>query len=125
MLDLTPVYTNASKVIRTGTLLANGTYRLTDTLAGLRPGATVRWGMVTRAQPGSERTGTLTLSEADKRLRLSALHNPATIWKTYETARPPNEWDSPNPGTVMVGFEAVAPASGALSFAVLFTPDSP
>ena len=125
VLDLTPVYTNASKVIRTGTLLANGTYRLTDTLAGLRPGATVRWGMVTRAQPGSERTGTLTLSEADKRLRLSALHNPATIWKTYETARPPNEWDSPNPGTVMVGFEAVAPASGALSFAVLFTPDSP
>ncbi len=124
VLDLTPVYTNASKVIRTGTLLANGTYRLTDTIEGLRPGVTVRWGMVTRATPGPERTGTLTLSESKKRLRLSALHDPATVWKTYETARPPNEWDSPNRGTVMVGFEAVAPASGALSFAVLFTPGS-
>jgi len=122
VLDLTPVYTNASKVLRTGTLLANGTYRLTDTLEGLRPGVTVRWGMVTRATPGPERTGTLTLSEAGKRLRLSARHNPATVWKTYETARPPNEWDSPNPGTVMVGFEATAPASGTLTLSVLFTP---
>lgn len=122
VLDLTPVYTNASKVVRTGTLLASGAYRLTDTLEGLRPGAAVRWGMVTHATPGPERTGTLTLSEAGKRLRLSALHDPATVWKTYETARPPNDWDSPNKGTVMVGFEAVAPASGALTFSVLFTP---
>ncbi len=122
VLELTPVYTNASKVIRTGTLPASGGYRLTDTLEGLRPGVTVRWGMVTHAAPGPERTGTLTLSEAGKRLRLRALHDPATVWKTYETARPPNEWDSPNPGTVMVGFEAIAPASGALTFSVLFTP---
>jgi len=122
VLDLTPVYTNASKVIRTGTLLANGTYRLTDTLEGLRPGVTVRWGMVTRAKPGAERTGTLTLNESGKRLRLSTLHDPATVWKTYETARPANEWDSPNPGSVMVGFEAAAPDSGALTFSVLFTP---
>ena len=43
---------------RTGTLLAGGAYRLTDTLEGLRPGVTVRWGMVTRAAPGPERTGT-------------------------------------------------------------------
>ncbi len=41
-----------------------------------------------------------------------------------ETATPPNEWDSPNPGTVMVGFEAVAPASGELGLDVLFTPGS-
>ena len=122
VLDLTPVYTNASKVVRTGTLLASGTYRLTDTLEGLRPGATVRWGMVTRAAPGPERTGTLTLSEAGKRLSLSALHDSATVWKTYETDRPPNDWDSPNKGTVMVGFESVAPASGALTLSVLFTP---
>lgn len=72
VLDLTPVYTNASKVVRTGTLLAGGAYRLTDAALGLRPGVTVRWGMVTRAAPGPERTGTLTLSEAGKRLSPSA-----------------------------------------------------
>jgi hypothetical protein len=122
VLDLTPVYTNASRAIRVGTLLADGTYRLTDTLQGLRPGAVVRWGMVTKAAPGDARTGSLLLREAGKQLRLTALHDPATAWKTYETAKPRNEWDSPNSGTVMVGFEAVAPDSGELTLSVLFTP---
>jgi hypothetical protein len=48
----------------------------------------------------------------------------APRWQTYETAKPPNEWDSRNPGTVMVGFTAVAPASGVLDLAVLCTPGS-
>jgi len=124
VLDLSPVYTNAASVIRSGTLLADGTYRLTDTLKGLRPGAVVRWGMVTKASlgPGPGREGTLTLSESGKRLRLAALHDPATVWKTYEVAKPPAPWDSPNKGMVMVGFEAVAPDSGELTLAVLFTP---
>ena len=122
VLDLTPVYTNATKVIRTGTLHADGTYRLTDTLQGLRPGATVRWGMVTKAAPDDARTGSLLLREAGKQLRLTAQHDPATAWKTYETATPPNDWDTPNPRTVMVGFEATAPDTGALTLSVLFTP---
>jgi hypothetical protein len=122
VLDLSPVYTNAAQVIRTGTLLPGGGYRLTDTLKGLRPGAPVRWGMVTKALPGDARTGALLLRQAGKQLTLTALHDPATAWKTYETAKPPNEWDSPNPGTVMVGFEATAPDSGELTLSVRFTP---
>jgi hypothetical protein len=124
LLDLSPVYTNAAQAIRRGMLLAGGEYRLTDTLRGLRPGATVRWGMVTRAQPDEPAGGTLLLRQAGRRLRLKALHDPAAAWRTYETATPPNEWDSPNPGTMMVGFEAVAPASGELDLDVLFTPGS-
>ena len=109
-------------MLRTGTLLATGEYRLTDTLKGLKPGAVVRWGMVTRATPDAQRTGNLLLREADKQLRLSPLHDPATVWKTYEVAKTPNEWDSPNKGMVMAGFETTAPASGELTLTVLFTP---
>ncbi len=123
-LDLTPVYTNATAVTRTGTLLPSGEYRLDDALKGLRPGARVRWGLVTRATPDASRTGPLLLREAGKQLRLTPLHDPATVWQTFETARPPNAWDSPNKGTVMVGFEAVAPASGELALSLLFTPGS-
>ena len=122
VLDLTPVYTNAAQVLRTGTLLATREYRLTDTLKGLKPGAVVRWGMVTRATPDAQRTGNLLLREADKQLCLSPLHDSATEWKTYEVAKTPNEWDSPNTGMVMVGFETAAPASGELTLTVLFTP---
>ena len=122
VLDLSAVYTNASQVIRTGTLLPSGEFRLTDTLKGLKPGAQVRWGMVTKAHSDPQRTGPLTLRENGKQLRLTPLHDPATVWKTYEVARPPNEWDSPNKGFAMVGFEAVAPVSGVLVLSVLFTP---
>jgi len=122
VLDLTPVYTNAARVIRAGALLADGAYRLTDTLSGLRPGVAVRWAMATKAAPADARTGTLVLREKGKTLTLAALHDPATEWKTYPADKPHNEWDSPNPGVVMVGFEAVAPASGELTLTVLFTP---
>ncbi|OQA41685.1 MAG: Heparinase II/III-like protein [Chloroflexi bacterium ADurb.Bin325] len=124
VLDLTPVYTNAAQVLRTGTLLATGEYRLTDTLKGLRPGARVRWGMVTRAKPDARRAGHLVLRAEGKQLRLSPLHDPATAWFASDLSKPRNEWDSPNKGMVMVGFETVAPASGELALAVLFTPGS-
>jgi len=122
VLDLSAVYTNASRVVRTGELLPTGEFRLTDTLQGLRPGARIRWGMVTRAVPTALSPGPLVLTEAGKRLTLTPLHTPATVWKIYETAKPPNEWDSPNPGTRMVGFEAAAPESGDLVLSVSFTP---
>ena len=122
VLDLTPVYTNASQVLRTGTMLASGEYRLTDTLRGLTPGAMVRWSMVTKGIPDAQRTGRLVLREAGKQLRLSALHDPAMVWRTYEAAKKRNEWDSDNKAMVMVGFETIAPASGELTLSVLFTP---
>ncbi|HNX34463.1 MAG TPA: heparinase II/III family protein [Kiritimatiellia bacterium] len=122
VLDLSPVYTNAAQVIRTGTLLADGEYRMTDTLKGLRPGSVVRWAMATKATPDTSRTGLLVLREAGRQLILSALHDPSTAWKTYEAARTGNEWDSENPGMKLVGFEAAAPSSGELTLTVRFTP---
>ena len=80
--------------------------------------------MATKAVPDAQRTGSLLLREAGKQLRLSPLHDPSTTWATYEAAKPSNEWDSPNKGMVMVGFESVAPASGELTLSVLFTPGS-
>ncbi len=43
-------------------------------------------------------------------------------WQIIDTATPQNEWDSANRGTCAVTFETIAPASGKLTFAVLFTP---
>ncbi len=124
VLDLSAVYTNASQVIRSGKLLSSGEYRMTDTIKGLNPGTRVRWAMVTKATPDDQRVGKLVLREAGKQLQLASLHEPATVWQTYEAAKPQNEWDSPNKGMVLVGFEAVAPASGEMTLSVLFTPGS-
>ena len=45
-------------------------------------------------------------------------------WQIIDTSKPKKEWDSPNRGTRMVAFETIAPASGRLTFAVLFTAGS-
>ena len=62
--------------------------------------------------------------QQDAQLTLRILSPQALAWQTIDTAKRRNEWDSPNPGTRMVAFEAVAPPSGELTLAVLATPGS-
>jgi hypothetical protein len=124
-LDLTPVFPASKQVIRKGVLLKTGEYRLTDTLK-VRPGARVRWAMMTRATPdapAASNSTDLLLRQSGKTLRLRALHTPAPQWRT-SPANPQQSWDSPNKGITLLSFEAVAPASGELTFDVLFSPGS-
>jgi len=64
------------------------------------------------------------LRQGEASLGLRILLPEEPVWALCDTAAPKNEWDSPNPGTVMVGFEAIAPASGVLDLAVVLTPGS-
>ena len=57
-------------------------------------------------------------------MQLARIAPDSSTWETIDTAKPRNEWDSPNRGTRMVAFEAVAPDSGTLTLAVLATPGS-
>ncbi|MDD4103051.1 MAG: hypothetical protein PHU80_10540 [Kiritimatiellae bacterium] len=86
------------------------------------PITVVRWGMVTAAKPDTKHPGTLLLRQKGKTLRLQSLHSADTVWQTYDVATPPNPWDSPNKGMVMIGFQSAAPSSGELDFEILFTP---
>jgi hypothetical protein len=47
-----------------------------------------------------------------------------TALTTYDSETPPNEWDTPNRGTRMVGFEVTAPATGPVELLVVLTPGS-
>jgi hypothetical protein len=120
-LDLSPVYTNAASVLRTATLLPSGEVRLDDALKGLAPGTPVRWAMMTKAAVDDARTGSVTLRENGKQLKLTALHDAKLEWKTEDASAPKNEWDSKNPGMTQLTFEALAPASGEVTFSVLFS----
>lgn len=125
VVDLSTVYAGQAKAIQRGmALLPSGRVLIRDHLEGLVPGSSVRWGMITPGTPTLGEGPALDLTKGTARLRLEARLPAATRWQTYETAKPPNEWDSRNPGTVMVGFIAVAPASGVVDLAVLCTPGS-
>jgi hypothetical protein len=122
VVDMTPNYVGqAIKVIRTVTLPGRKRVEIRDALAGLKPGSKVRWGMVTRAAI-TVLDGEAVLKQGGKTLTLKVSGSVKPAWKIYDTATPPAEFDSPNPGTAMIGFEAEAPASGELDFTVMLTP---
>ena len=43
--------------------------------------------------------------------------------KTWST-KPPRDYDAPNPGTILVGFEAIVPANTKVDFDILLIPGS-
>jgi len=123
--DMSAVYAGQAATAHRGiALLPSGEVLVRDRLTGLKPGVPVRWGMVTPATPGKPGASTLELRQPNASLAMRILQPAGATWSLLDTAKPKNEWDSPNPGTVMTTFTAAAPASGILDLAVVLTPGS-
>ncbi len=103
-------------------LLPGGVVLVRDHLTGLRPGAEVRWGMVTRAEALQNENGLMGLREAGEEMEITIHSENATAWKIIDLAEPVQSWDSPNPGFRMIAFTAMAPASGVLDLTVTLRP---
>jgi len=113
----------AESIHRGVALLPSREVLIQDELTGLKRGSRVRWAMITPATPGEPEGSRLGLRKEDASMSLkicSAGKSPN--WRIIDTAKPQNEWDSTNRGTCAVAFETIAPASGKLTIAVLFTP---
>ncbi len=80
--------------------------------------------MITPGEPEGLGERKLVLHQGDQRLMLTLVAPQAVEWNEIDTAKPRHEWDTPNPGTRMVMFEATAPTSGKLTLAVVATPGS-
>jgi hypothetical protein len=124
IVDLTPVYRDQVKTARRGVALLNDgrDVLIQDELTGLKPGSVVRWGMITRAKANAAGQPSLVLSQGDAQLTMAILAPNDVTWTAVDTATPRKEWDSPNRGTQMIAFQAVAPASGKLTLAVFAQP---
>ncbi|NQT88187.1 heparinase II/III family protein, partial [bacterium] len=123
IVDLTPVYRDQVKTARRGVALLDGrNVLIQDELTGLKPGSVVRWGMITPGSVDAAGKPSLTLSQGDARLTVTILAPADVTWTEIDTAKPRKPWDSPNRGTRMIAFQAVAPASGDLTLAVFARP---
>jgi hypothetical protein len=125
VIDLSSLYKGQSESTMRGIgLLASDEVLIQDELSGLKPGSRVRWGMITAAETDVIGGSSIQLRGKEASLELAILAPSSSAWRLIDTARPRNPWDSPNVGTRMVAFEAVAPQSGRLTLAVLATPGS-
>lgn len=111
-LDLTEVAANVcTNWMRSCALLPNGEgLELADDLKGLKPGAAVRWAMMTKAEATVD-GATLRLVQDGKRLELVQAGDLQGAWEIL-TAGTSAPQDSPNKGCRQVAFTVRAPESG-------------
>jgi hypothetical protein len=124
IVDMSSLYLGQAESVWRGVALPNGRVVLIqDELTGLSTGSRVRWGMITpaRAHLSGPRAQ---LNMAGRSLQLSIEEPQGARWLVVNTEEPQNEWDSPNPGTRMLAFEAIAPDSGELTLRVVAAPGS-
>ena len=117
--DLSELYPTVASVWRKSRLGAEGLYEIRDLVKG-PPAVKVRWQMLTRAEIEDNWKNTVILRDGKKRLQLTAEHNPKTVWKIIELAKPISENDSANPGFRLLTFEDYTSAEGELNFHVKF-----
>lgn len=125
VVDMSAAYAGQAGAVQRGiALLPGGAVLVRDHLTGLKPGASVRWGMVTPGKPGKTGTSEMELRQDKASLQVTIIQPANMVWTSLDTAIPKNEWDTRNSGTMMAAFTANAPASGELDLAVLLVPGS-
>jgi hypothetical protein len=120
--DLTSLYNDQLKTARRGVALREGRYVVVrDELETTAQPATVRWTMLTPAAVTLTGPNTALLSKDGQTLTLRVAEPARISLKTWPTD-PPHDYDAPNPGTTLVGFEVELPANAKAALSVLLLP---
>ena len=120
--DLSAVYKGALANANRGVAIVNKAYVVVrDELeVGPEP-STVRWTLLTPANVKITGRNRLELSSKGKKLVLLVKEPAEVEMKTWSTD-PPHDYDAPNPGTTLAGFEVKLPAGSKSVFTVLLIP---
>lgn len=119
--DLSSIYKGQVKKAERGIAIIDGQYVVvTDEIENSDKETTVRWAMLTSAKV-EIKGNQAELTQNGKKLTISVPDSPSISIKTW-TTNPPHDYDDPNPGTTLVGFEAVIPAGKNQSFQVFLMP---
>lgn len=123
--DLSPVYRGQlTRALRGAYLNRKGQVVIQDEIKALDQPATVRWAMVTPAQVTFTGDKSALLKQQGKTLGVTLIADARTKLRTYST-RPKAEYDAPNPGTRLLGFEVSLAPHQALRMAVVLDAHQP
>jgi hypothetical protein len=120
--DMSEVYKGAiAKAVRGVGIVDQKYVVVRDEVETLPNETTLRWTMLTPAEVKITGANTAELTKDGKRLLLK-VQEPATVtMKTWSTD-PPHDYDAPNPGTTLVGFEVKLPSNAKSSISVALIP---
>jgi hypothetical protein len=122
--DMSDVYEGQlAEAFRGAALLPTGQVMIQDELKATNKPATVRWAMVTPAEVSIESNKSALLQKEGKTIHLTVLTDEDTQLQTYST-KPKADYDAPNPGTRLIGFEVSLSPEQKVRTAVLISPSS-
>lgn len=121
--DLSQVYKGSvAKSVRGIALVDQQYVVVRDEIETLPEETMLRWTMLTPATVKITGPNSAELTKEGKKLFLQ-VQEPATItMKTWST-NPPKDYDAPNPGTTLVGFEVKLPANAKTAVSVALIPE--
>ena len=85
--------------------------------------STIQWRMLTSAEAKITGKNTIELSKEGKKLTIEVAEPAKVTMKTWATT-PSHDYDTPNPGTILVGFEVTVPANTSATLSVKLIPQS-
>lgn len=117
-IDLAPVFSeDLSMAQRTILLVNNDFLQIEDRVQAKKENTNLRWSIVTPADVEIEDSKTIKLSKNGKIMYLTVEAPVSFTLKTWST-EPATDFDEPNPGTLIVGFEAELPSNEPCHFIV-------
>ncbi|MFC4871080.1 heparinase II/III domain-containing protein [Negadavirga shengliensis] len=120
--NITETYEGQAKNITRGVGIVDGRYVLVrDEIKANSSPSTIRWNMLTPAEVTIENDRAV-LTKDGKKLYLMAQGGKGVKWKTWST-EPATDYDEPNPGTIMVGFEYEASGDEDFALQVVLVPE--
>jgi hypothetical protein len=120
--DMSTVYNGQLKQAKRGIGMVDQAYvMIRDEVVTLDEQTVLQWRMLTEANVSLEGNKAI-LKKDGKRLHLIPDGSMPFEMKTWSTV-PTTDYDAPNPGTIMVGFEAILPANSITFFQVLLVPE--
>ena len=93
-----------------------------DEITAAENETTIRWAMLTPAEVKINEDGTAELTQNSKKLQLKVSSPSNVTLKTWST-QGSHDYDAPNMGTTLVGFEIKIPANSSNSIDVLLIPE--
>ena len=124
VVDLSAIYQGQlGGAVRRFTVQPDHRVIIEDQLKGGTKAARVRWGMVTPGTLKNENSHQGWLVKDKQRLKME-VESATTIALQSWSAKPPHEFDEPNPGVSIVGFMIPVPAGQEVKVKVVLTPGS-
>jgi len=124
VIDLSSIYKDVAEKVHRGIAIVNKQYLLVRDEVQMRDTDMVlRWSMVTKAKVTISNDHQAVLIQNGKHLQIK-ITGPSDLRIKTWSASPVNDYDAPNPGVTIVGYEVKIPAHASSAVSVYLMPQS-